>query len=262
MIKRLALLPLTAALLSACGGGDLGSSPVPVSTAPTAIQGTLTGYSGGASTIEVLAIDTAPKSASNPALASASLSASGSFTLPLPTAAAITPYLSAPGTAADGLNTETGCDGAITDSAPEAQSYSFGTLTANGQSYSSVSSSSNTATRTFTLDGTLWIYTSKATTLGGSLSCPPETQNGVTATARISANATLTPGWNVLKLHADSVVGADGTSVTTTVSFSTATDGNRATSWTSASASPLSVDPLAGALTARLNSFRFGPLHF
>lgn len=257
MKKLFLLLPLTAALITACGGG---STSVPGGfNQPGSITGTVLNYSRGAATIEALAVSTAPKSASNPAVASASLNANGSFALPLPPQATIAPYLSAPGSAASAVYTETGCSGSLSNSAPEAQGYSIGALSAAGVNYSTVTTVSNQSARTVTVDGGLWTYTTKATSLGGSITCS-QSANGKTEVLRVSASAPLNLGWNFVKLHADGAVSSDGSVLTINLTFVTAND--QATSWSTASASPLSVTPLAAAVTARLSSFNFGSLHF
>lgn len=255
MNKLIVILPLTAALISACGGAGVPSS----FKQPTTITGTVQNYNGGATTIEALAVGTSGKSASNPAIASAALSANGSFTLPLPSAATITPYLSAPGSAGDAVYTESGCSGQLTNSAPDAQAYAISALNAGGVTYTNVTTSTNQTARTITVDGGEWIYTTKATTLGGSISCTGST-NGITEVLRVSFNAPLKVGWNFLKLHADGVASSDNSTLTINLSFTTADD--QATSWTSASASPLSVNPLARAVTAKLSNVHFGKLHF
>lgn len=261
MMNRLALLPLTALLLAACGGGSVDVTPV--TAAPVVnIRGTVVGNTSGATTIEALADDTKPKSAGNPALSSATLNANGSFTLPLPGVAALTPYLSAPGTAADGIYTETGCTGSLTNSAPAARAYSLSLLTAGTQTYSTLKVSSNPAARTFTFDSSLWIYTTLASTLGGSLSCTQPAASGGTDTVTVSANAPFTAGWNVLNLHGDGTGSADGRS--STFAFSLTTGADQATTWTAAptQASALSLDPLAASMKASLRKFSFGPVRF
>lgn len=258
MTRLILFLPLTAALMTACGGGV---SVLPPSnfTQPTSINGTVQNYRGGATTIEALAVGTSAKSPSNPSIASAALSASGNFTLPLPTLATITPYLSAPGSAADGVYTETGCSGMLTNSAPDAQGYTVGALNVGGVTYSTVTTVTNQTARTITVDGGEWTYSTKATTLGGNITCT-QSANGSTTVLQVSANVPLKAGWNFLKLHADGAASSDGSTVTINLNFAAADD--RATTWSSASASPLGMNPLASSVKARLSSFRFGNLHF
>jgi len=255
MNKLTLILPLTAALITACGGTSAPSN----FKQPASITGTIQNYSGGASTIEALAVGTSGKSASNPVIASAALNANGSFTLPLPPVATITPYLSAPASAADAVYTETGCSGQLTNSAPDAQAYAISALNAGGVTYTNVTTTTNQTARTVTVDGGEWIYTTKATTLGGNLICTGSA-SGITEVLEVSFNAPLKAGWNFLKLHADGVASSDNATLTVNLNFATADD--QATSWTSASASPLSVNPLARVVTASLGSVHIGNLHF
>ena len=173
-------LPLTAALLAACGGG--GTATVnPAPAAPiTTVNGTVQGWTGGASTVELLALSTA-KSATNPALASATLNANGTFALTLPSLATITPYLSAAGTPGDGVTSGgTGCSGALTISDPTVQGYGFSTLSAGNTTFWTYNFATTPATATTSATATfserLWLYLAKPTTLGGSTIC---TQIGI-----------------------------------------------------------------------------------
>jgi len=122
-----------------------------------------------------------------------------------------------------------------------------------------VTTSTNQTARTITVDGGEWIYSTKATTLGGSINCTGSA-NGVTEVLQVSFNAPLKVGWNFLKLHADGAASSDNSTLTINLSFTTADD--QATTWVAASASPLSINPLAHAVTASLGSVHIGNLHF
>ena len=137
--------------------------------------------------------------------------------------------------------------------------YTVGALNVGGVTYSTVTTVTNQTARTITVDGGEWTYSTKATTLGGNITCT-QSANGSTTVLQVSANVPLKAGWNFLKLHADGAASSDGSTVTINLNFVAADD--RATTWSSASASPLGMNPLASSVKARLSSFRFGNLHF
>ncbi len=223
-------LPLTAALLAACGGGGgnttTGPAPVlPVAAPITTVNGTVSGWTGGASTVELLSQPTA-KSATNPALASATLNANGTFALTLPSLATITPYLSTAATGSDStVSGSTACNGTRTNSDPSALGYSFGSLSAGNNPVisgtSSISTSVDTNTTTATFNGRQWVYSTKPTTFSGSVVCT-DAPSGFTFTT--SYNVALTQGWNVLAVAGTSIFSADGKSTITTFSYAATTD--------------------------------------
>lgn len=91
------------------------------------INGSVQNYSGGASTIKLLANGdyTLAESSTNPALGSAPLSAAGVFSLALPPLAVITPYLSETGS---GPAPSANCSSSVTVSDPTSQGYRFADL--------------------------------------------------------------------------------------------------------------------------------------
>ena len=231
-MKRYALyalcLPLTAALLAACGGGTVITDPIVLAAVPiTTVNGTVDKWTGGASTVELLALSTA-KSATNPALASATLNANGTFALTLPSLATITPYLTTIGNPGENLaRNGTGCTGTLTNSDSTVQGYGFSTLSTGGSviwTYAFVSTSATATTpNTDKISARLWLYLAKPTTFGGSTTCA-ETVDGVPAKITTTVNAPLVQGWNALALTGTLVTSTDNTSKTGTVNLSTVSD--------------------------------------
>ena len=223
-------LPLTAALLAACGGGGATTGPAPTGSAAstiTTVNGTVDKWTGGASTVELLALST-NKSSVNPALASATLNANGTFTLTLPSLATITPYLSAAGSPGSSVSSGgPGCTGTVTNSDPTVQGYGFSTLSVGSSvvwTYSLVSTPATATTPdTVKVSERLWLYLAKPTTLSGSTICT-ETLNGIPITTTTSVNAPLTQGWNALAVTGTLVISTGNTSGTGTVSYSTVSD--------------------------------------
>jgi hypothetical protein len=259
MRKALFMLPIAAALVTACGGGVSTPDQGANTTKPASVNGTIQIYTRGAATIDLLRNEVASKSASNPALASATLNANGTFTLGLPSLAAVTPELSVPGSANTALFTDPTCSGALSNSVPEAQAYSFSTLNASGIIYDNGSSSVDTNAGRITEDGSVWIYTTKATTISGSLSCPA-VNNGLTSVTTINANAPLAVGWNLVDLRAVGTLSGDLKSFTLNMTISTVND--HATLWSASTIKPLVADPLAAVVSQQIRKFKSGPLHF
>lgn len=220
-------LPLTALLLAACHGGPV----TPTVSTLASVNGTVQGAPGGASTIKLLAIDTLPDSAMNPALASAPISASGAFTLSLPSAAAVTPLLSPISSSDAGVTDDGTCNGRISNSDPTAQAYSFSYLSVNGIPFSASTMTSTSVTTKG------WIYTTKPTTLSGTLTCASISGD---VTGSVSVNAPLLQGWNVINVSITEAATNDG-SLNTTLSAFTGSDGP--TTWTPASTLAQSVKP-------------------
>jgi len=195
--------------LASCGGGAAVTPTPATHTQPASVNGTVSAYGSGTGVIELLADDTQAKSASNPALVSATLNANGSFTLPLPSPAAVTPYLG------NGVAAVTpsvaGCTGSLTNSTPGTQAYSFSTLSANGVAVESVQASQSSSS--LVIHGKLWIYETKANTLGGSFSCTVNSNNRA-ETVTVTANTALQAGWNVLALDVNGAVSGSTTTVT------------------------------------------------
>jgi len=210
-MNKLILLTLSTPLaLASCGGGTTVAPQT--HTQPSSVNGTVSAYASGTGVIELLADDTQAKSANNPALVSATLNSNGTFTLPLPSAAAVAPYLSNGSSAV--TPSIAGCTGSLTNSTPGAQAYSFSTLSANGLPLESVQGSQSSTS--LVIHGKLWIYETKANTLGGSLTCT-QTSNNQTETITFTASAALQAGWNVLALDASGAV--SGSTVTLNIAL-------------------------------------------
>lgn len=226
-------LPLTALLLAACHGG----TATPTVSTLASVNGTVQGAPSGASTVKLLAIDTLPDSAMNPALASAPISASGTFTLSLPSAAAVTPLLSATSGSDAGVTNNGTCSGSISNSDPTSQAYSFSYLSVNGIPFSAATVTGNSTSATATTKG--WIYVNKPTTLSGKVSCA-STSGSVTDNTSFSVNMPLLQGWNVINVSVTVVDSSNG-SFNTTINAVTGSDGP--TTWTPASTLAQSVKP-------------------
>lgn len=224
-------LPLTAALLAACGGGTVITDPiVPVAVPITTVNGKVDRWTGSASTVELLAQPFGIKSATNPALASATLNANGTFALTLPSLATITPYLSVAANPTS-LLAENGasCTGALTNSDPSSQAYIFGGLNSENRfllSSQNVITNKTSTEATVSTNAKLWIYVTKPTTLGGSATCnSTDSLSGFTFVSNISANAPLVQGWNILALTSTTVSLLDKKSATSTDNFTAISDG-------------------------------------
>ncbi len=185
------------AMLAACGGGASTSTPTPsVAATATSVVGTVQSWTRGEAT--------AVLGASANVLASADLSASGTFTLTLPPADALSAVL-AP--VATDLAPEEGCQGRFSSSDPAARGYSFSTLdvTQSGNQVSQIVAATATITEnttkrvTLTVDGNEWVYVDRPTTLTGGTTCQG-TSDGTAVKISLSANVKMQAGWNALKI--------------------------------------------------------------
>ncbi|WP_407572083.1 hypothetical protein [Deinococcus altitudinis] len=233
MKNALLFLPLTAVLLAACGGN---ATPDPVVTKPlplpapavlTAINGAVQNYSGGASTLKLLASGdyTLAESSSNPALASAPLSAAGAFSLALPSLAVVTPYLYETGS---GPMSSSNCSSSIVVSDPTSQAYRFADLHVGNVVYYNGDITSTSTTVSFS--NASWIYLTKPTTISGSYRCTDTSTPGKTTVATQNYNASLKQGWNILDLNGTLSGSSDGKTYTSVTNTTTGSD--RATLWT------------------------------
>ena len=188
------LLSLTAVLV-AC------PQPVTPAPSPTAISGTVQSWNKGAGSVELLAYPAKDKGASNPALATGDIKADGTFSVPVPSAAAVTPYLSPLVTS---VSTDSSCTGSFSSSTPGTQSFGVdeldirqsGAYTTSIVSVNAADQSTST-TATIVITGKLWIYVDKTTTLSGQTNCA-SSADGLTLSGQLSANAQLNQGWNIL----------------------------------------------------------------
>ena len=246
------LLSLTA-ILVACPANS-GTTPPPsggnnTNTAPTSISGTVQGWNSGAGVVELLPSSYADKSATNPALSSGTINADGSFSVALPSAAAVTPYLS---TFTNTFSPGSSCTGGFTSSTAGAQGLGISLLNVrqNGKYVTSLSptvTTSQTSGNTLTLTATskVWLYVNAATTLSGQISCT-STSGSTTSTAKLSVNAALNQGWNVLveTLTTTGVAGSGQSS--TTGSVAVTNDASIAWQKLDLSAASLHSDSFAG----------------
>ncbi|GGR30731.1 hypothetical protein GCM10008957_46860 [Deinococcus ruber] len=169
--------------------------------------------------------NTSAASSSNPMLSSASVAADGTFTLPLPSLATITPYLTTPSSATDVSDTNQGCTGALVSSDPSGQAFGFSLLRANNNVLSTTHGLVNQATLSATLDGYDWVYQTKAQNITGSVTCvqPSNTGSG-NDTLKITSAASMHAGWNLVKLTGTLVGNSATHTVTTTLALSTVAD--------------------------------------
>lgn len=216
---------LSSAMLAACGGNPSTGNPA-VYTAPTSIQGTVKSWTAGVGTVTAVEGTTT--------LSTAPLAAGGSFSLALPSVAAITPYLKA--TSSTDFSSVAGCTGALTVSDSAAQSYFLSTLKASAGSTTrtvtaaTVTTTTAGTTTTVTLDGRNWIYTDRAFRLGGSASCNSTTASGAPFTVNVTANVQLSAGWNIVQIK------LTGTSTSSTLTLTQSNVADDPTVWEDSSA--------------------------
>lgn len=207
----LALLGLPL-VLAACGG-----EPTPVKVNPPAIStlNTVTGTVSGPTLAGKSGTIRLAEGAAT--LAQASFGAAGTFTLPLPGEAAITPYLRPVAAAI----TDTDCTSTLSSSAAGTSGYTFSTLDVTaGTLVDTVSTQKvtlrvNSAGTSVVGTGPLtsWIYVNQATTLGGALNCSA-TENGTTLILQATYSTIgLQQGWN--EVQATITVTVTSTSATT-----------------------------------------------
>lgn len=200
----------------------------------TTINGSVQNYSGGASTIKLLASSnySLAESSTNPALGSAPLGAAGAFSLALPPLAVITPYLSETGS---GPAPSSNCFSSITVSDPTSQGYRFADLHTGNVVYYNGNITSTSTTVSFS--NASWVYLTKPTTLSGSYRCTDTSTPGKTTISTQNYNTSLKQGWNILDLNGTFTSSVDGTTYTSVTNTTTGSD--RATVWTALpSASP------------------------
>lgn len=230
---------LLCGLMTAC---TQTAAPTPT---PTAINGTVSGWTAGAGTVSLQQGSTV--------LSSGALNSNGTFQLALPAASAVTPYLSAMG---DVVADESGCSGSLTVSDQSARAYTVTELTATAGGSSQTilpgtyTLNSTTTQTTVTVDARLWIYADRDVNLGGSVTCTTA-QDGVTVDVKLSANARLHTGWNILKSTTTLTANAQGTQGSLTLGLENTAD--TASTWTSQSqATPLSAAKVGSRQTALL----------
>ncbi|ULH15520.1 hypothetical protein MF271_16660 [Deinococcus sp. KNUC1210] len=242
-----AALALTSALLAACGDTSVTTPPAQPVVAPTAVSGTLSSWTGGAGTMELLADDTASKSASNPVLSTGALAADGSFSVALPAAAAVQPYL-VPAKSVFVNSSAATCSGTFSSSDAGAQAFASyrldvrvnGTYVTSAEpvSFSDQSSGTN-------LQGTtvyrFWVYADRATTLGGQQDCT-NSQPGLNVTSHATMNAALSAGWNLMR--ETSVISGVKGSGQGTLSVALTSSSDASGPWETASLNKLSANPL------------------
>ena len=228
-MKRFVLLAFSAVLITACNNTPTtpttGTTPTtPVVTPISAVNGTMLN-SGGASSVALLLDNTSAASSSNPVLASASVAADGTFSLPLPSLATITPYLTTPSNATDGSDDNQGCTGALVSSDPSGQAFGFSLLRANNNVLSTTHGAVNQSTMSAALEGYDWVYQTKAQNMTGSVTClqPSNTGTG-NDTLKISSAASMHAGWNLVKLTGTLVGNSATHTLTTTLALSTVAD--------------------------------------
>ncbi|WP_425147433.1 hypothetical protein [Deinococcus sp.] len=200
------------------GGGGISS-----------ISGTVSGWTSGAGIIELLASPYNDKSATNPALSRGVINADGTFSVALPSAAVVTPYLSA---IAGSFSSGSSCSGGFTSSAAGALGLvtdlldvrQNGVYTTSIEPYTSTDQSAgNTVTVVST--SKLWVYVNTPTTLSGQINCTT-TSSGITFSVRLNANAPLNQGWNVLGQSLTTTGTVNSGTATTTGTITVASDGS------------------------------------
>ncbi|BDP42503.1 hypothetical protein DAETH_24720 [Deinococcus aetherius] len=212
-LKRSALgTLLLGGLMTAC------TNTVTPTATPTAINGTVGGWTGGAGTVSL--------QEGSKLLSSAALNSNGTFQLALPAASAVTPYLTSISSV---TFEETGCKGSLTVSDQSARAYAVASLTAtaggNSQTILPVSyAQSSTPTQvSATAEARFWVYADRDVNLSGSLNCT-STQPGVTFDGKLTANARLHTGWNILKASAALTSNPQGTSSSLTLTLENTPD--------------------------------------
>jgi hypothetical protein len=244
MKKMFLFVPMASLILAACGGTSAPAADV------STINGTAQNYTLGAGTVKLLANGGGTESLSNPALSSAPIRAAGVFSLSLPSAASVAPYLS---TTAPGTTTQPGCTGSVNESDPAARTYGVSTLSVGNTVLTSTQVTSTASGAS--ASGKLWVYFDRPSTLNGTLSCTDAT-SGVTTTSRTTFNTAFRQGWNVVTLSGTST--STPTSSTTTVTATLASDGPSVWTATTLSGMALSTQATAArnAVSQAMNSLR------
>ncbi|ULH15841.1 hypothetical protein MF271_04180 [Deinococcus sp. KNUC1210] len=237
-MKKLSLyvgLASLTAVLVACPQNSTTTPPTnPVLTAPTSISGTVQGWNGGTGAVELLASPYADKSASNPALSTGTISADGTFSVALPSAAGVTPYISDIVSQASSLLffAPTSCNGNLPSSDGSARGTVVNLLDIrqNGSYSTSIAAidlKDNSANNNLALDGTakIWIYADRATTLNGTITCTTKGTN-FNVTEYLNTNAVLSQGWNILSQTLNVSASANSSEVTVENHITATSDGS------------------------------------
>jgi len=235
------VLPLTFALITACNGANTPAN----ATQPTTVSGTIAGYSGGAASIDLKA---------NSTIATGSVNTSGAFTVTLPAASTLTPYLST--LSENDLYTATNqtCTGSLTNSNSAARVFGFDTLHIGSTDYTTIQVAYSDTTLTATISGYLWLYTDRAATLSGTKTCTGTDGNGYASTTQVTYTVPLKVGWNLIKEDASATAAATGKSISGQVTYTTVND--QATVWTTGSAAqPLGLKNASATMSALVRSF-------
>jgi len=221
------VLPLTLALITACNGANTPAN----ATQPTTVSGTIAGYTGGAASIDLKA---------NSTIATGSVNTSGAFTVTLPAASTLTPYLSTINENDLYTATNQTCTGSLTNSNPAAKVFGFDSLSIGSTEYNTVQVVSNESTFTTTINGYLWLYIDQAATFSGTKTCTGTVANGYTATTKVTYMVPLKVGWNLIKEDASATASIANKTISGQVTYTTVND--QATVWSQAStAQPLSL---------------------
>jgi len=234
-MKKVLAFALTLPLaISACGGPD---TPTP-QVQPQAVQGTLqSGFVSGAA-VNLFA--------GTSLLSTGPVSGNGSFTLALPSAAAIAPYLTASDASFAAVGN--GCIGQVTDSAPGALAFGFTTLVSNGVAFDTTVVKVDASNTSATASGFLWFYSDRARTVSGSVTC-----RDASSSIAERYDASIQPGWNLMKL--DGTFNGSGSMYTQSTVLSVVPD--QATSWNvSSPPQAASTQSLKGVVTAKFRPER------
>lgn len=227
-MKRLILgLPLTLALLTACGGptSPTGTTQpttnTPVATTqPTTINGTIAGYTGGTASIDL-------RNTTNATIATGSVSATGTFTLTLPSALAITPYLASTKETDFVPIGQYTCTGNFLISNPASKMFGLGSLYIGANPYTTVQTDYSSANQTTeTASRFLWLYTDQATTVGGTQACTKtDIEAGeYSSTINVTFTMPLQVGWNLVREDASAARDDTKKAVSAQVAFATVND--------------------------------------
>ncbi len=216
MKKLILMLPLTAALFTACGGALLPQ--------PSAVKGTIAGYSGGAATITLKGDST---------LATGSVSASGDFTLTLPSASAIAPYLEPVNLDElfTGTTTNATCTGTFTNSNANAKIGLFQSLYIGTTEYRALLITDDQANNSATGTGYEWVYSDQATTIGGTRTCTRTDDKGNKVVTTVTYTEPLKVGWNLVRQDATSKADGATSPVTITSQVTLKTVADQTTTW-------------------------------
>ncbi|GGQ99297.1 hypothetical protein [Deinococcus ruber] len=237
-MKKLSLyvgLASLTAVLVACPQNSTTTPPTnPVPTTPTSISGTVQSWNGGTGAVELLASPYADKSASNPALSTGTINADGTFSVALPSAATVTPYISDIGSQAASLLffASGSCSGNLPSSDGSARGTVLNLLDIrqNGNYSTSIAAidlKDNSVNGNLALDGTakVWVYVDRPTTLNGGITCITKGTN-FNVTEHLNANAVLSQGWNVLSQTLNVFAAANSSEVTVENHVTATSDGS------------------------------------